>query len=213
MATAVGKKFPNLSVDAMNEMGDTFKINVFEEAVKNNKKVLLFWYPKDFTFVCPTELHAFQEALGKFEKRNTMVIGASCDTPEVHFAWLNQSKDNGGIEGVTYPLLADSNRNLSSILGILDITDEVFDEATQTVQVVGDNVTYRATYLIDEEGTVFHEGINHMPVGRNVNEFLRLIDAYAHVQRNGEVCPANWEEGKDAMKPNAKGTAEYLASH
>ena len=211
MATIVGKQFPNLNVDAMNEMGDTFKINVLEEAKKNNKKVLLFWYPKDFTFVCPTELHAFQAALGEFEKRNT--IGASCDTPEVHFAWLSTAKDNGGIEGVTYPILADSNRNLSSVLGILDITNETFDEETQTVQVEGDNVTYRATYLIDEEGTVFHEGINHMPVGRNVNEFLRLVDAYAHVQKNGEVCPANWEEGKTAMAPNAKGTAAYLAAN
>ena len=213
MATAVGKKFPNLNVDAMNEMGDTFKLNVLEEAIKNKKKVLLFWYPKDFTFVCPTELHAFQAALKEFEKRNTVVIGASCDTPEVHFAWLSTSKENGGIEGVTYPILADSNRNLSSVLGILDITNEVYDDATDTIQVEGDNVTYRATYLIDEEGTVFHEGINHMPVGRNVNEFLRLIDAYAHVQSHGEVCPANWEEGKDAMAPNAKGTAEYLSSH
>ena len=213
MATAVGKTFPNITVDAMNEMGDTFKLNVLDEAKKNGKKVLLFWYPKDFTFVCPTELHAFQAALGEFEKRNTIVIGASCDTPEVHFAWLSTSKDNGGIEGVTYPILADSNRNLSSVLGILDITDERYDEETDTVQVVGDNVTYRATYLIDEEGTVFHEGINHMPVGRNVSEFLRLIDAYTHVQKNGEVCPANWEEGKTAMAPNAKGTAEYLASH
>ena len=213
MATAVGKKFPDLNVNAMNEMGDTFKINVLEEAVNNNKKVLLFWYPKDFTFVCPTELHAFQEALPEFEKRNTIVIGASCDTAEVHFAWLSTSKDNGGIEGVTYPILADSNRNLSSILGILDISKEIYDEETETVQVEGDNVTYRATYLLDEEGTVFHEGINHMPVGRNVNEFLRLIDAYAHVQKNGEVCPANWEEGKEAMQANAKGTAAYLASH
>ena len=211
MATLVGRKFPNLNVDAMNEMGDTFKLNVLEEAVKNNKKVLLFWYPKDFTFVCPTELHAFQNAMDEFEKRNTIVIGASCDTPEVHFAWLNTSKDNGGIEGVTYPILADSNRNLSSVLGILDITNEVYDEETGTVKVEGDNVTYRATYLIDEEGTVFHEGINHMHVGRNVNEMLRLIDAYAHVQKNGEVCPANWEEGKQAMQANAKATAEYLA--
>src|SRR6056300_880842 len=209
----VGKKFPNISVNAMSEMGDTYQINLFEGATKNKKKVLLFWYPKDFTFVCPTELHAFQAALGEFEKRNTVVIGASCDTPEVHFAWLNTSKDNGGIEGVTYPILADSNRNLSSVLGILDITNEVYDEETGTVQVEGDNVTYRASYLIDEEGTVFHEGINHMPVGRNVNEFLRLIDAYTHVQTNGEVCPANWEEGKDAMQPNSKGTAAYLASH
>ncbi len=209
----VGKQFPNLDVDAMNDMGDTFKINVLEEAKNKGKKILLFWYPKDFTFVCPTELHAFQEALGEFEKRNTLVIGASCDTPEVHFAWLNTAKDNGGIEGVTYPILADSNRNLSSQLGILDVTNERYNEETGTVLVDGDNVTYRATYLIDEEGTVFHEGVNHMPVGRNVAEFLRLIDAYAHVQKHGEVCPANWEEGKEAMSPNAKGTAEYLASH
>jgi peroxiredoxin (alkyl hydroperoxide reductase subunit C) len=213
MATQVGKKFPNLNVDAMNEMGDTFKLNVLEEAVNNKKKVLLFWYPKDFTFVCPTELHAFQAALGEFEKRNTIVIGASCDTPEVHFAWLNTAKDNGGIEGVTYPILADSNRNLASRLGILDIFNEVYDEETGTIQVEGDNVTYRATYLIDEEGTVFHEGVNHMPLGRNVKEFLRLIDAYTHVQEKGEVCPANWEEGKDAMQANRKGTADYLASH
>ncbi|MEO8933538.1 MAG: peroxiredoxin [Xanthomarina sp.] len=209
----VGKKFPNLNVDAMNEMGDTFKLNVLEEAITNKKKIVLFWYPKDFTFVCPTELHAFQEALAEFTKRNTLVIGASCDTPEVHFAWLNTPKDNGGIEGVTYPILADSNRNLSSTLGILDITNEEYNEETGIVTVEGDNVTYRATYLIDEEGTVFHEGINHMPLGRNVNEYLRLIDAYTHVQEKGEVCPANWEEGKDAMQPNAKGTAAYLASH
>jgi peroxiredoxin (alkyl hydroperoxide reductase subunit C) len=209
----VGKKFPNLSVDAMNEMGDTFKINVLEEATKNNKKVLLFWYPKDFTFVCPTELHAFQNALAEFEKRNTMVIGASCDTPEVHFAWLNTSKDNGGIEGVTYPILADTNRNLSSTLGILDTSNEVYNEETGVVTVDGDNVTYRATYLIDENGDVFHEGINHMPLGRNVDEFLRLIDAFTHVQTKGEVCPANWEEGKDAMNANRDGVAEYLATH
>lgn len=136
----------------MNEMGDTFKINVLEEAINNKKKVLLFWYPKDFTFVCPTELHAFQEALPEFEKRNTLVIGASCDTPEVHFAWLNTAKDNGGIEGVTYPLLADSNRNLATILGILDIQSEVYNEETGTYLLEGDNVTYRATYLIDEDG-------------------------------------------------------------
>lgn len=211
--TLVGKKFPNLNVDAMNEMGETFKVNVLEEAVKNNKKVLLFWYPKDFTFVCPTELHAFQEALGEFEKRNTLVIGASCDTPEVHFAWLNTPKDNGGIEGVTYPILADTNRNLSSILGILDITKETYNEETGAVLLEGDNVTYRATYLIDENGLVQHESINNMPLGRNVNEYLRLIDALTHNQKHGEVCPANWEEGKDAMSANRSGVASYLASH
>lgn len=197
----------------MNELGDTFQINVLEEAKKNGKKVLLFWYPKDFTFVCPTELHAFQEALEEFEKRNTMVIGASCDTPEVHFAWLSTSKDDGGIEGVTYPILADSNRNLANRLGILDVTNERYDEETGTLTVDGDNVTYRATYLIDEEGTIFHEGVNHMPLGRNVNEFLRLVDAYTHVQKNGEVCPANWEEGKEAMSADREGVATYLSKN
>jgi peroxiredoxin (alkyl hydroperoxide reductase subunit C) len=209
----VGKKFPSLNVDAMNDMGDTFKVNVLEEAVKNNKKVLLFWYPKDFTFVCPTELHAFQAAIGEFEKRNTIVIGASCDTPEVHFAWLNTAKDNGGIEGVTYPILADSNRNLSNILGILDISNERFDDETGILQVDGDNVTFRATYIIDEAGVVQHESINNMPIGRNVNEYLRLVDALTHVQEKGEVCPANWEEGKEAMSANRLGTAEYLSAH
>ena len=208
----VGKKFPNLSVNAMNEMGDTFQINVLEEAVKNNKKVLLFWYPKDFTFVCPTELHAFQQSLAEFEKRNTILIGASCDTAEVHFAWLNTPKDQGGMEGITYSLLADSNRNLSSTLGILDITNEEYNEETGIVTVDGDNVTYRATYLIDEEGTVVHEGVNFMPIGRNVSEFLRIIDAYTHVQEKGEVCPANWEEGKEAMNANRAGVLEYFAN-
>ena len=209
----VGEKFPDLEVNAINEMGDTFKINILEEAKKNNKKVVLFWYPKDFTYVCPTELHAFQEALPEFEKRNTIVIGASCDTAEVHFAWLNTSKDNGGIEGVTYPILADSNRNLSSRLGILDTTNERYDEETGAYTVDGDNVSYRATYLIDEEGTVFHEGVNHMPLGRNVSEFIRMIDAYTHVQKHGEVCPANWEEGKTAMKADREGVSSYLAAN
>lgn len=194
----VGKKFPDFTVKAMDEMGDTLKINVLEEAVNNKKKVLLFWYPKDFTFVCPTELHAFQAAAEEFKKRNTLLIGASCDTAEVHFAWLSTPKDNGGIEGVKYPLIADSTRVLSSALGILDVED---------------SVTYRATYLIDEDGAVFHESVNHMPIGRNVQEYLRIIDAFTHVQEFGEVCPANWEEGKDAMFATSNGVADYLKTH
>ena len=209
----VGKKFPSIAVDAISEMGDNLKINIFEEAVNKNKKVLLFWYPKDFTFVCPTELHAFQAALGEFEKRNTIVIGASCDTNEVHFAWLNTAKDNGGIEGVTYPLLADTNRNLSNILGILDIEASTYNEETDTLLVEGSNVTYRATYLVDETGKIFHESVNDMPLGRNVTEYLRLIDAYTHVQTKGEVCPANWEKGKEAMTADRSGVATYLSAN
>ena len=196
--SVVGKQFPDITVKAMDEMGDAFHLNVLEKAVSNKQKVLLFWYPKDFTFVCPTELHAFQAAAEEFKKRNTILIGASCDTAEVHFAWLTTAKDNGGIEGVHYPLLADSTRALSSVLGILD------DE---------DSVTYRATYLISEDGSVFHESVNHMPIGRNVHEFIRIIDAFTHVQKFGEVCPANWEEGKDAMDATKTGVADYLKSH
>ncbi len=209
----VGKKFPSIAVDAIDSKGSDLKINVLEEAVNNKKKVLLFWYPKDFTFVCPTELHAFQASLEEFKNKNTIVIGASCDTNEVHFAWLNTPKAEGGIQGVTYPLLADTTRNLSNILGILDVESESYDEEYGSVVIEGSNVTFRATYLIDEDGKVFHESVNDMPVGRNVNEYLRLIDAYTHVQENGEVCPANWQEGKDAMNADRNSTAEYLASH
>lgn len=194
----VGNKFPDVTVNAMDEMGDAYKINILQKAINDHKKVLLFWYPKDFTFVCPTEIHAFQAAQEEFKAKNTVVIGASCDSAEVHFAWLSTAKDNGGIEGVTFPILADTTRKLANELGILDEEDFV---------------TYRATYLIDEEGTVFHESINHMPLGRNVNEYLRLVDAYTHVQTYGEVCPANWEQGKEAMTATTKGVAEYLQSN
>jgi len=208
----VGKKFPNITVDAISFMGDNLRINVLDEAKNNKKKVILFWYPKDFTFVCPTELHAFQAALEEFEKRNTMVIGASCDTNEVHFAWLNTPKNQGGIEGVKYPILADTTRNLSLALDILD-AEYVYDEELDDELLEGSNVTFRATYLIDETGKIFHESVNDMPLGRNVNEFLRLIDAYSHVQTNGEVCPANWQEGKAAMTADRNSTAAYLASN
>ena len=136
----VGTTFPSIAVKAMNDMGDAFELNVVEKALQQGKKVLLFWYPKDFTFVCPTELHAFQDALPEFEKRNTIVVGASCDTAEVHFAWLNTAKDDGGIEGVTYDLLADSNRNLSRVLDILEVTNRTLNEETGLELIEGDFV-------------------------------------------------------------------------
>ncbi len=207
----VGNQFPNITVDAMSEMGDNLRINILEEAINNKKKILLFWYPKDFTFVCPTELHAFQEALKEFEERNTIVIGASCDTNEVHFAWLNTPKDNGGIEGVTYPILADTHRQLANALGIVEQFFDYDEEGNEIIS--GSNCTYRATYLVDETGRIFHESVNDMPLGRTVNEYLRLIDAYTHIQTHGEVCPANWEKGKEAMSADRNSTAEYLAKH
>lgn len=193
----VGKQFPNIAVKAMDYMGDTFELNVLEKAKKEGKKVLLFWYPKDFTFVCPTEIHAFQERIKEFEDRDTIVIGASCDTPEVHFAWLNTPKDDGGIEGVEYPILADTTRALSQELDILN----------------EDFVTYRATYLIDTTGTVFYASVNEMSIGRNVDDFLRMIDAKVFNEEKGDVCPANWSEGQEGMIATRDGVASYLSKN
>ena len=163
-------------------------INVYHLAKTQNKKVLLFWYPKDFSYVCPTELYALQEALPEFESRNTIVIAASCDTIEVHKAWLKTPKDKGGIEGITFPILSDSRRELSEHLDILDIHEE------------GDNVTYRATYLLDETGKVFYQSLQDMSLGRNIDEYKRIIDAYTMVQDKGELCPANWKKGDKTIK-------------
>ena len=193
----VGKQFPNITIKAMDHMGDTFELNVLEKAQKEGKKVLLFWYPKDFTFVCPTEIHAFQERIKEFEDRDTIVIGASCDTPEVHFAWLNTPKDDGGIEGVEYPILADTTRALSQELDILN----------------EDFVTYRATYLIDTTGTVFYASVNEMSIGRNVDDFLRMIDAKVFNEEKGDVCPANWSEGQEGMIATRDGVASYLSKN
>jgi len=208
----VGSKFPDISVKAINADGDELNVNL----CCPQTPTVLFWYPKDFTFVCPTEIHAFQAKLKEFNNRGYQVFGASCDTAEVHFAWLNTAKEDGGIEGVEFPLLADSRRKLSKKLNILDYETEFYfndkdpDDDEKIVQD-GDNVTYRATYLIDGDGRIFHQSVNDMPLGRNIDELLRLIDAKAHVDEKGEVCPANWEEGKDAMNATRDGVAEYLS--
>lgn len=210
MSTLVGKSFPSIRVKAMDYLGDQFELNLVKEARNKKKKILLFWYPKDFTYVCPTEIIAFGEAKAEFDKRNTLVIGASVDSCEVHFAWLSTPQKNGGIEGVEIPLLADTNRNLSATLGILDGVVEASADESQPAMIAGDNVTYRATYLIDEEGVVFHEGINTMPLGRNVEEYIRMIDAYTRFQEKGEVCPANWKDGDDMMTASREGVSSYL---
>lgn len=207
----VGNKFPDISVKAINADGDELQVNL----CCPQTPTVLFWYPKDFTFVCPTEIHAFQAKLKEFNDRGYQVFGASCDTAEVHFAWLNTTREDGGIEGVEFPLLADSRRKLAEKLNILDYevqhTWSPEEEETEKVVQDGDNVTYRATYLIDGDGRIFHQSVNDMPLGRNIDELLRLIDAKAHVDKNGEVCPANWSEGKDAMNATREGVADYLS--
>jgi peroxiredoxin (alkyl hydroperoxide reductase subunit C) len=161
------------------------------------KYVVLFFYPLDFTFVCPSEIIAFDAVLKKFEGRDAVVIGVSVDSHYTHLAWKNTSRDQGGIGLINYPLVADLNKNIARDYGVL------FDES----------VALRGLFLIDREGIVRHALVNDLPLGRNVGEALRILDALRFHEEHGEVCPANWKEGEDAMTPTAEGVAKYLAEH
>ncbi len=206
----VGKKAPLINAPAVVN-GEEIVENFSLDQYLGNKDVVLFFYPKDFTFVCPTEIHAFQEQLEEFEKRGVAVVGCSCDTEESHLAWLNVSKDQGGIQGVTYPILADAAKTVAHNFGVL-AGDWNYDEDGSLI-FEGAPVAYRGTFLIDKEGVVRQETVNDLPLGRSVSETLRLIDALRHVEKYGEVCPANWEEGKEAMKATRDGVADYLSKN
>lgn len=207
----VGKKAPIFNSSAVlngHEIVDSYSLEQFI----GKKEVLLFFYPKDFTFVCPTELFAFQEKLEEFEKRGVQVVGCSVDTPEVHLAWLTTAKNKGGIEGVKYPLVADGHKTISHNFGVLD-GEWAYNENEELTFEGGAGVAFRGTFYIDKEGIVRHENVNDLPIGRNIGESLRVIDAWHWHLKHGDVCPANWEEGKDAMSATPEGVADYLANH
>lgn len=206
----VGKKAPYFNAPAVingEEIVEDFSL----EQYKGQKEVIFFFYPKDFTFVCPTEIHAFQEKLAEFEKRGVAVVGASCDSEETHLAWLMTSRDNGGIEGVTYPLVADLAKTIATNYGVM-AGEWTYDEEGM-LQFEGAPVAFRGTFFIDKEGIVRHETVNDLPLGRNIDEMLRIVDAWQHVEKHGEVCPANWEEGKTAMSATREGVSGYLAAN
>lgn len=206
----VGKKAPVFNTAAVingEEIVESFSL----EQYIGKKEVMFFFYPKDFTFVCPTEILAFQEKLAEFEKRDVAVVGCSCDTEETHLAWLMTPKDNGGIEGVKYPLVADSSKTVASNFGVLAGDWNYNEEGELTFE--GAPIAFRGTFYIDKEGIVRHETINDLPLGRNISEMIRVVDAWQHVQKHGEVCPANWEDGKDAMQATRDGVASYLSAH
>jgi peroxiredoxin (alkyl hydroperoxide reductase subunit C) len=192
MGVLVGKKAPNFQAKAVFNGSEIKDISLSDYEGKN---VLLFFYPLDFTFVCPTELHAFQEKLDEFKKRNTEVIGVSIDSQFSHLAWLNTPKTEGGIEGVKYPVVADVQKTITR---------------DYDVMVASEGIAYRGAFLIDKTGTVRHQTVNDLPLGRNIDEFLRLIDALAFNDEHGEVCPANWEKGKKGMKPDQSGLKAYF---
>lgn len=206
----VGKKAPKFSATAVVNGGE-FQDDFSLEQFIGKKKVVLFFYPRDFTFVCPTELLAFQEKLEEFEKRGVAVVGCSVDSHFSHWAWLNTPKDQGGIQSVVYPIVADFDKTIAMNYGVL-AGEYTWDEDGNW-GFEGEPVAYRGLFLIDEEGKVRHELINDLPLGRNVNEALRVIDALAHNQKYGEVCPANWNEGDDAMTETSDGVADYLSNH
>lgn len=194
MSSLVTKEAPDFTAQAV--MGN----NTIEELKLSSyrgKYVVLFFYPLDFTFVCPSEIIAFDKALDKFKSKNTEVIGVSVDSQFTHFAWKNTDPKKGGIGQIRYPLVADLNKNISRDFGVL------FDES----------VALRGLFLIDKEGIIRHSVINDLSLGRNIDEALRVLDALQFTEKHGEVCPANWHEGEDGMKATTEGVAEYLAEH
>lgn len=207
MSILVGRKAPEFSTSAVvnGQIVDNYTLSQF----RDNKYVVLFFYPKDFTFVCPTELHAFQAKLAEFRKRNVEVIGCSTDSAESHWGWLQLPKKNGGIEGVQYPLLADTNKTISSAYGVLNGEYGVNEEGELTA--TSEMIAYRGLFLIDREGTVRHQLVNDLPLGRSVDEALRIVDALQYFEQNGEVCPANWVSGQEGMKADFEGVASYLS--
>lgn len=204
----VGKKAPLFSAPAVIN-GEEIVENFSLEQYIGKQEVVFFFYPKDFTFVCPTEILAFQEKLAEFEKRGAAVVGISCDTEETHLAWLLTDKNNGGIQGVTYPVVADPSKTIASNFGVLAGDWNYNEEGELTFE--GAPVAFRGTFIIDKNGVVRHETINDLPLGRNIDEYLRILDALAHVEKFGEVCPANWSEGEEAMSATREGVAEYLS--
>ncbi len=207
MSVLVGKKAPSFTSSAVvnGEIVNEFSLDQYI----GEKYVVFFFYPKDFTFVCPTELHAFQDALAEFEKRNVAVVGCSTDTEMSHWGWLQVPRNNGGIAGVTYPLVADTNKTISANYDVL-VGNYVLDEDDE-LDVEGELIAYRGLFLIDKDGVVQHQLVNNLPLGRSIKEALRMVDALQHFEENGEVCPMDWELGSEGMQATHESTAAYLA--
>ncbi len=192
----VGKAAPNFFATAVmpnNEIKNDFELTKF----LNGDVGVVFFYPLDFTFVCPTEIIAFNHRLGDFSSRQVKVVAISVDSHFSHFAWKEMSVNNGGIGNVQMPMVSDLNKAISREYGIL----------------FNDNIALRASFLIDKKGIVRHQVVNDFPLGRNVDEMIRMVDALAHHEECGEVCPAGWNNGEEAMKPNSEGVADYLTSN
>jgi len=208
MSVLVGKKAPLFNSKAVvngSEIVENFSLKQFE----GEKYVVFFFYPADFTFVCPTELIAFQDKAAEFASRNTVVVGASTDSAFSHWKWLQTPQKEGGIQGVKYPIVADQTLQISKAYDVLAGYEEYDEDGNETF--VGDAQAYRGLFLIDKTGVVRHQVVNDMPLGRSVDEVLRMIDALQFTEEYGEVCPANWKKGDKALKATQEGISSYLS--
>lgn len=196
MAVLVGKKAPDFTANAVLGNNEIREFTLSKET--KGKYAVLFFYPLDFTFVCPSELLAFDHRLAEFEKRGVAVIGVSIDSQFTHLAWKNTKVNDGGIGKVGYPLVADVKHEICRAY------DVEFEPA---------GVAFRGSFLIDKAGVVRHQVVNDLPLGRNVDEMLRMVDALQFTEKHGEVCPAGWTAGEEGMKPTTEGVAKYLAKH
>ncbi len=208
MSILVGKKAPDFCAPAVvdGNIVNNFKLSQFF----GKKYILLFFYPHDFTFVCPTEIVAFQKALPEFENRGVQVVGCSIDSAYSHFAWINTPREKGGISGVTYPLVGDVNKTISSAYGVL--AGSLSADASGNLVADGQLIAYRGLFLIDRGGIVRHEVVNDFPLGRSTAEEIRMVDALQHFEQFGEVCPMDWHKGESAIKPTSGDVGRYLSS-
>jgi peroxiredoxin (alkyl hydroperoxide reductase subunit C) len=193
MSVLVTKKAPDFKAQAVMPDGSFKEITLAD--YRGKKYVVLFFYPLDFTFVCPTEIIAFSEAAGQFEALGTQLLGCSVDSHFTHLAWRSTPRNKGGLGEIKYPLVADLNKNIAADYDVL----------------LEGGVALRGLFLIDKEGVVRHQVVNDLPLGRNVDEVLRMVKALQFVEAHGEVCPANWQEGKATIKPNPKGSQEFFS--
>jgi peroxiredoxin 2/4 len=210
MSHLVGKKAPSFTAKAVVNGGEIVNDFSLDQYI-GEKYVLFFFYPKDFTFVCPSELFAFQAKLEEFKSRGCEVVACSTDTEQSHWGWLQMDKNQGGIKGVTYPVVADTAKTIATNFGVL--TGEYSYNDQDELVASGAMIALRGLFLIDKKGTIHHQLINNFPLGRNVNEALRMVDALQHFEAHGEVCPANWQKGDEAMVETHDGVANYLSSH
>ncbi len=207
MAVLVGKKAPYFEADAVvngGEFVEKFSLSQFI----GKKYVVFFFYPLDFTFVCPTEILAFQERLQEFEERNVAIVGCSVDSKYSHWTWLNTELSSGGIKGVNFPLVSDLSRTIAENYDVL-MGENDYNEDGE-LEFVGEAIAYRGLFLIDKQGVVRHQVVNDEPFGRNIDEVIRMVDALQFHEEHGELCPANWRKGDEGLAESTESVAAYL---